>query len=105
MNSKEWDIMDKTYYQICAYLMKETDIFEGYEEEKRLKLLHDWINARENIVVALQDMFECYFKVNYLSATEREYIDLLRCFPKEKQIEIVELIKSIMHMIIKEKGQ
>lgn len=46
MNSKEWDIMDKTYNQICAYLMKETDIFEGYEEEKRLKLLHDWINAR-----------------------------------------------------------
>lgn len=67
--------MDKTYNQICAYLMKETDIFEGYEEEKRLKLLHDWINARENIVVALQDMFECYFnsKSDHFSAFELYY--------------------------------
>lgn len=87
--------MDKTYNQVCDYLMKETDIFDSYGCDERLKLLQNWINSRENIVVALQDMFECYFKVNYLSETEREYIDLLRCFPKEKQLEIIELIKNM----------
>lgn len=93
--------MDKTYNQICVYLMKETDIFDSYNYEERLKLLQSWISARENIVVALQDIFECYFKVNYLSETEREYIDLLRCFSKEKQLEIIELIKSIKIMSVK----